>query len=67
MRIGIHGGSDQGTVDNCKRIGIEEVCLTLPFGDRGYVELDALKKAKNFLARFSHNCPFVDVVLDIHN
>jgi D-mannonate dehydratase len=50
MKIGIHGGSDQGTVDNCKRIGVDEVCLTLPYGNRGYVELDVLKKAKNFLA-----------------
>ncbi|MBC8229579.1 sugar phosphate isomerase/epimerase [bacterium] len=50
MKIGIHAGSDQGTVDNCKRIGVDEVCLTVPHGDQGYVELDALKNAKDFLA-----------------
>lgn len=50
MRIGIHGSANQGTVDACKRFEIDQVCLTLPYSDRGYVELGVVREAKSFLA-----------------
>jgi len=50
MKIGIHGSANQVTVDTCKRLGIDQVCLTLSYGDSGYAELGVVREAKSFLA-----------------
>lgn len=57
MKIGIHGSANQETVDTCKRLGVDQVCLFFSYGDRGYIELDAVSKAKSFLADASIETP----------
>ena len=47
MKIGIHGNADKETIDTCKRLGIDWVCLMLPYGERGYVELGTVKEVSS--------------------
>lgn len=50
MKIGIYGSANQETVDTCKRLGIDQVCLMFSYSDRGYLELGTVREAKSFLA-----------------